>query len=211
MSENAPVMINEVLLHATVKWNTRMFAGICGLIGALTLLCMTYLSLFRGMPDPGHYLSLLGLFLPGYTVSAGGAWVGFLWGGLIGAVSGAMIYRIYARSIPQQVADYFAGNRSIHTLENVVLKLHGHSLGLALGSLAALGLLITTNWLVVRGTADESVHAALLSQYLPGYTVSTSGSILGAVEIFVIIYLFCVLLSVIYNGVVALRQNGAAS
>jgi hypothetical protein len=92
----------------------------------------------------------------------------------------------------------------------VVLKLYGHSLGLALGGIAALGLLITTNWLVVRGTADESIHARLLSHYLPGYSVSLSGSILGAAEIFVIAYVFCALLGVIYNRVVALRQKGAA-
>ena len=211
MSTNTSFQIDEVLLHATVKWNTRLFAGICGLIGAMGLLCMTYLSLYRGLPNPGHYLNLLGVFLPGYRVSPEGAWVGFFWGGVIGAVSGAVIYRIYARSIRQQVAEYFAGTRSREALEHAVMRLHGHSLGLALGSIAALGLLITTNWLVVRGTADESVHAALFAHYLPGYSVSASGSILGAVDVFVILYLFCVLVSAIYNRVVAMRTNGAAS
>jgi hypothetical protein len=211
MSQDAPGQIDEVLLHATIKWNTRLFAGICGLIGAFSLLGMTYISLYRGLPSPGHYLNLLGVFLPGYEVSPGGAWIGFLWGGLIGAVSGAVIYRIYARSIRQQVADYFAGGRSREDLENAVLRLNGHSLGLALGSIAALGLLITTNWLVVRGTAHESVRAALLSQYLPGYAVSASGSILGAVDVFIVTYLFCWLLGAIYNGVVEWRRKGHAA
>jgi len=211
MSEDVPAQINEVLLHASVKWNTRLLAGICGLMGAFTLMCVTYLSLYRGLPYPGYYLKLLGVFLPGYSVSPGGAWVGFLWGGLIGAVLGAVIYRIYARSIRKQVADYFAGNLSRDDLEHAVLRLHGHYLGLALGTIAALGLLITTNWLVVRGTADESVHAALLSQYLPGYAVSTSGSLIGAVDIFVVTYLFCVLLAVVYNRVTAFRKKRAAS
>jgi hypothetical protein len=210
VNEDVPVQIDEVLLNATVKWNTRLFAGICGLIGALTLLCATYISLYRGLPNPGHYLNLLGVFLPGYRVSVGGAWIGFLWGGLIGAVSGALMYRIYARSIRQQVADYLAGNRSREDLENSVLRLDGHSLGLALGGIAALGLLITTNWLVVRGTAEESVHAALLAQYLPGYAVSAAGSILGAVDVFIITYVFCVLLAVIYNGVAAWRRKRGA-
>lgn len=211
MRDNASVPIDEVLLHATVKWNTLLFAGICGLIGAVTLLSVTYLSLFRGLPSPGHYLNLLGVFLPGYRVSAEGAWVGFLWGGLLGAVSGALIYRIYARSIRQQVADYFAGSKSADDLEYAVLKLYGHSLGLALGALAALGLLITTNWLVLRGTADESFNAQLLSHYLPGYSVSFSGSLVGAAEILAVVYLFCLLLGAIYNRVVDLRQKGAAS
>jgi hypothetical protein len=79
-----------------------------------------------------------------------------------------------------------------------------------LGGIAALGLLITTNWLVVRGTAEESVHAALLAQYLPGYAVSAAGSILGAVDVFIITYVFCVLLAVIYNGVAAWRRKRGA-
>jgi hypothetical protein len=210
MKENTPVQIDEVLLHATVKWNTLLFAGVGAFMGSLTLLCATYLSLYRGLPNPGHYLNLLGVFLPGYRVSDEGAWIGFLWGGLLGAIFGAMIYRIYARSIRQQVLDYFAGDKSPLDLEYMVLRLHGPSLGLALGSIAALGLLITTNWLVFRGTADESVHAQLLSHYLPGYSVSLLGSIVGAIEIFVIVHLFCLLLAFIYNRIVALRQKSAA-
>ena len=212
MTENeSALVIDEGLLHATVKWNTLLFAGICGLSGALTLLCLTYLSLYRGLPDPGHYLNLLGVFLPGYRVSAGGALVGFLWGGLLGAVSGAVTYRVYSLSIRQQVADYFAGAKSSDDLEYVTMKIYGHPLGLALGAIAALGVLITTNWLVVRGAADESIHAELLSHYLLGYSVSASGSIFGAVGIFVITYLFCVVLGAIYNGVVAFRKIGTES
>lgn len=209
MSDHAPAPIDENLLRATVKLNTLLFAGVCGLMAGLTLLFATYLSLYRGSPSPGHLLNLLGVFLPGYRVSPGGAWVGLLWGGLLGAISGTLMYRIYARSIRQQVAEYFAGSRSGDDLEYAVLNLHGHSLGLAMGSIAALGLLITTNWLVIRGTAAESVHAALLSFYLPGYVVSTSGSLIGAVGIFVIAYLFCLLLGLIYNGVAALRRSRA--
>jgi hypothetical protein len=209
VDEDTRIRIDEVLLHATVKWNTLMFAGICGILGALTLLCATYLSLARGLPHPGHYLSLLGVFLPGYEVSPAGAWIGFLWGGVVGSVSGAIIYRIYARSIRKQVADYFAGSRTADDLEFAVLRLHGHYLGLALGGLIALGLFVTTNWLVMRGTADQSEHAMLLGQYLPGYTVSVAGSIIGAAEMLVIVYLFSRLLAAIYNGIAALRHKRA--
>src|SRR5262245_34302073 len=210
MKEDTSVEIDEVLLHATVKWNTLLFAAVGAFMGALTLLSMTYLSLLRGLPNPGHYLNLLGVFLPGYRVSPEGAWIGFLWGGLLGAVLGAMTYRIYARSIRRQVADYFAGKKSALELEYMTLELRGPSLGLALGAIAAVGLLATTNWLVLRGTADESVHAHLLSQYLPGYSVSVTGSIVGAIEIFIVVYLFCLLVAFVYNRVVAFRQRGPA-
>ncbi|MEO8159164.1 MAG: hypothetical protein ABI648_15310 [Betaproteobacteria bacterium] len=207
MTRNVPIPIDENLLRATVKLNTLLFAGVCALMVGLSLLCVTYLSLDRGLPDPRHFLNLLGVFLPAYSVSATGAWIGFFWGALLGGIAGAVIYRIYARSIRAQVAEYFAGTRSSYALEFAVVKIHGHFLGLALGGLAALGLLVTTNWLVIRGTADASVHAALLKNYFPGYSVSALGSILGAVDIFIVTYLGCLLLGAIYNRIVVLRQK----
>jgi hypothetical protein len=71
----------------------------------------------------------------------------------------------------------------------------------------SLGLFFSTAWLVVRGTAGESVHAALLSNYLPGYSVSILGGALGAIELFVVIFLTCLLLAAMYNKIVELRHE----
>jgi len=206
-----PAALDERLLHATIKLNTAMFAGVCAFIGGMTLLCVTYASLLRGLPNPGHYLGLLSVFLPGYSVSLEGAWVGLFWGAVLGAFLGAVMYRVYARSIRRQVLEYLAGRGAREDIEHAVLRLHGHSLGLALGTIMALGLLATTNWLVIRGTAAESPHAALLSQFLPGYTVSTVGSFIGALEVFGIAYLACLLFAAIHNAVVARRRARAAA
>lgn len=210
MSDSAPIELDEKLLHATIKLNTVLFAAVCGLMAGVSLLLITYISLNRGLPDPGHYLNLLGFFMPGYNVSVKGAWIGLLWGGVIGALAGAVTYRIYARGIRQQVLDYFAHNKSEHDLEYVVLRLHGHSLGLAIGGMVAIGLIATTNWLVLLGIADESVHAALLAQYLPGYSVSFGGSLVGALEVSIVAYLFCILLAAIYNLVHQVRRGDAS-
>ena len=208
--DEASARIDENLLRATIKLNTLLFAGVCGFIAAMTLLCITYLSLGRGLPTPGRYLGLLGVFLPGYSVSVEGAWIGLLWGAALGALFGAIMYRVYARGIRAQVAKYLAGRGTQDDIAHAVMRLHGHSLGVALGAVAAAGLLATTNWLVLRGTAAESFHAALLAQYLPGYSVSTAGSFIGAIEVFVIAYVSCLVLAAIHNRVVEwlLKRDG---
>jgi len=87
----------------------------------------------------------------------------------------------------------------------VTLRFDGNYLGLALGTIIAGGLFITTSWLVFRGTAEESVNAVLLSQYLPGYTVSMPGALIGAIELFCVVYMLCQLFSWIYNSVARFR------
>jgi len=197
--------INRRLLRAAIRLNTLLLTGVFACVGGLSLFMITYLSLYRGLPQPGHYLNLLGVFLPGYSVSHSGAWVGLFWGAVIGGLLAAMFYRIYARSIVAQIHEYRGKGRSRKGLLGVTLRFDGNYLGFAVGSVVALGLVITTNWLVFRGTADESIHAVLLAQYLPGYSISFLGSIIGAVELFATTYILSLLFSWIYNSVARVR------
>src|SRR5260370_18155794 len=89
-----------------------------------------------------------------------------------------------------------------------VLQISSHGLGIGLGASAALQLALATLWLVLRGTADESVHAKLLSYYLPGYTVTLQGSLLGGLELFLLVYLSSVLVGGTYNAVTRYRRKG---
>jgi hypothetical protein len=116
-----------------------------------------------------------------------------------------MFYRIYARSIASQVQDYLRSGSRRDDLMGVTLRFDGNYLGLALGTIVAGGLFATSAWLVFRGTAEESVHAILLAQYLPGYSVSLAGGLLGAVELFCVVYMLCQLFSWIYNTVARYR------
>ena len=202
------VPLNRELLDAAVRVNTWLLAGVFACVGGLAIFFATYLSLYRGLPKPGYYLNLLGIFMPGYEVSHSGAWIGLFWGAIIGALLAAMFYRIYARSIESQVCDYLASGSKDEDLLGITLYFDGNYLGLALGSIVALGLFVTTSWLVLRGTAGESMHALLLTNYLPGYSVSYTGGIIGAVESFVMTYLVCRLFSWLYNRVAALRNGG---
>ena len=200
-----PAPLNENLLSAAVRLNTLLLAAVFGSVSGLAMFVLTYLSLYRGLPKPGQFLNLLGVFLPGYSVSHAGAWIGLFWGALIGALLAAMFYRIYARSIASQVQDYLRSGGSKDDLMGVTLRFDGNYLGLALGTIIAGGLFVTTGWLVFRGTADESVHAILLAQYLPGYSVSIPGALLGAVELFGVMYMLSQLFSWIYNTVARYR------
>ncbi len=199
------MQLNEKLLRAAVSLNTLLLAAVFGSVSGLAMFTMTYLSLYRGLPEPGQFLNLLGVFLPGYSVSHAGAWIGLFWGAVIGALLAAMFYRIYARSIASQVRDSLRSGSGKDDLMSVTLRFDGNYLGLALGSIIAGGLFVTTGWLVFRGTAEESIHAILLSQYLPGYTVSISGGLLGAIELFGAVFIICHLFSSIYNQVALIR------
>lgn len=197
--------INKRLLRAAIRLNTLLLAGVFACVGGLSLFTITYLSLYRGLPQPGHYLNLLGVFLPGYSVSHTGAWIGLLWGALLGGLLAAMFYRIYARSIISQIHEYVNKGSPRRGLLGATLRFDGNYLGFSLGAVVALGLIVTTNWLVFRGTAAESMHAALLAHYLPGYSLSVQGSIIGAVELFAVTYTLCVLFSWIYNNIARMR------
>jgi hypothetical protein len=201
--------INQQLLRAAIKLNTWLLALVFGSAGGLLLFLVTYMSLYRGLPQPGQYLNLLGVFLPGYSVSHAGAWAGLFWGAVIGAVVAVIFYRIYARSIESQVQEHIYEDRKDSDLLGITLRLDGNYLGLALGAMVAAGLLVTTNWLVFRGTAAESMHAILLANYLPGYTVSFSGGLIGALELFAFVYLVCQLFSWLYNSIASLRGRQA--
>jgi len=200
---------NSELLRAAVKMNTLLLALVFGCMCGIGLYAITYMSLLRGLPNPGAYLNLLGVFLPGYSVSHAGAFIGLLWGAVIGAVLAAIFYRIYARGIPRLVQEYISDGSVGEDMLSKSLRLGGHALGLAIGVVLAGGLIITTNLLVFRGTADESIHAQLLVNFLPGYSVSTVGSLIGAIELFFIAYLLSRLFSWIYNSVVNYRSKSA--
>jgi hypothetical protein len=197
--------LNSDLLRAAVRLNTWLLASVFGCFSGVLMFTITYMSMYRGMPDTGQYLNLLGVFLPGYSVSHTGAWIGMFWGALIGALLAAMFYRIYARSIPSQVEECIRHGHKQDDLLDVTLRFDGNYLGIALGAIMACGLIVSTSLLVVRGTADESMHAWLLGQFLPGYTVTIPGSFIGALELFVVFYVISLLFSWIYNSVSRMR------
>ncbi len=202
-------MLNEAelkLLKTAIRMNMIMMGIAFGLLGGSILWLSTVILLLRGGYYVGAHLSLLSVFLPGYSVTWGGAWIGLVWGLFFGGLSGAILYWSYASTLRERLGSRLLNARdATNELTPPTFLMSGNALGIALGVLIALQLFLTTNWLVVRGTAAQSPNAALLGQYLPGYTVSFAGSLIGAAELFAVAFVLSHVLAAIYNFVARAR------
>ena len=202
--------IDENLLSAAIRFNAIVLGIVCGLLAALTVYVTTNVSLALWGENAGGYLGLLSVFLPGYSPTTPlGALLGAFWAFVFAGAGGSFTYWWYGRLLGKKIAEGVnaADEGSNPILKPAMLKLFGVPLGIAIGSAIGGALFLSTSWLVVRGTADSSINAALLANYLPGYTVSIVGGLIGAMELFFIVFVNCVALAFIYNKVVDLRQK----
>lgn len=74
--------------------------------------------------------------------------------------------------------------------------------GVAVGSVAALGLLVATLVLVVKGGEVVGPHLGLVGQYVPGYSVTWPGAVVGAAYAFVLGFGFGWAFAVLRNAAV---------
>lgn len=91
-------------------------------------------------------------------------------------------------------------------LQHAMLRLNGRAWGIAVGLLFGVGLFVATNVLVMKGGPQVGPHLSLLGVYLPGYSVTFIGSLIGFVYMFVIGYAVGRLVGMVYN-----RMIGAPS
>jgi hypothetical protein len=195
------------LLRATMRVNTLIFGAIFGLLAGLVLFVVALAATAAGAGHAPLAVTLLGVFLPGYGPGWLGALAGLVWGIVVGGAIAACVYWINCGAALTRVDQLVALEPRGDDFPAAKLRLHGHWLGLAVGTIGALGLVVTTNWLVLRGTAGESVHARLLAQFLPGYDVDPRGSIVGAAELFALLYVSSVVLAYLYNRIVDARHR----
>lgn len=81
--------------RAVARIKAAVLGLVFGVIVGTGLFAMTAILLIENGPNTGQHLRLLGHFFPGYTVTWPGAFVGFGWGFLAGAVAGWVIATIY--------------------------------------------------------------------------------------------------------------------
>ncbi len=87
-------------------------------------------------------------------------------------------------------------------LNAALVRLNARAWGIATGLLLGGGLFVATNVLVLKGGPDVGAHLQLLRVFLPGYSVTFLGSLVGFVYLFVIGYVLGRFVGLVYNKMV---------
>ncbi len=96
----AAVVEQRMLVRAFAHLDKVALGGAFGIVSGALVWIATVVLLLRGGPNMGYHLSRLGHFLPGYSVSWGGAFLGLLEGAVIGFAVGfvfAGFWNLYHR------------------------------------------------------------------------------------------------------------------
>jgi hypothetical protein len=72
-------------------------AVVFGMVGGTALFVATVWLVIRGGPNVGEHLGLLRYYFPGFTVTWPGAFLGFFYGMLAGALAGGSVAWVYNR------------------------------------------------------------------------------------------------------------------
>ena len=83
------------LRAAVARLRAGVMAVVFGMTGGALLFLATVWLVIRGGPNVGKHLRLLSNYFPGYTVTWGGAVMGFLYGAAVGAVVGWLVAWVY--------------------------------------------------------------------------------------------------------------------
>ena len=89
----------QALENAIRRLNARAWGWAFGLLHGGGLFLATVFLLIKGGEDVGTHLNLLGIFLPGYTVTWFGAFLGFVYMFVIGYAIGRLIGTVYNKLV----------------------------------------------------------------------------------------------------------------
>lgn len=182
------------LQHELIRINARAWGVSFGLLSGLGILIATNVLVLKGGENVGHHLGRLGNVLPGYDVTFQGSLIGFVYLFVVGYALGRLLSP--KRPVPTAEARELLASR--HP------PIHGHVWGLALGVMAGGGLGALTAGLVVRGGDNVGELLGRLAIFLPGYTVTWPGALVGTLYLLVIGYAIGRVVAGLYNRTVAL-------
>ena len=172
---------SERLVRTLARANAIYTGIVVGLVLGLTLWLATAFLVVEAKEPLGPNLGLLGNYLPGYTVSWGGAFVGAFWLALFAFLVTLPAAWLYFVAAFHHVEDVPEPAEQMSEVPLTVARIRVPGLAAAAGILCGGALFLATLVLVMRDGAEPSTgyHLGLLSNYLPGYTVTFGGAFLG--------------------------------
>ena len=93
-------------------------------------------------------------------------------------------------------------------ISKAIARLRAGVLAIVCGLMTGAMLLLATVWLILRGGDEVGPHLGLLSNYLPGYSVTWIGAALGFLYGLILGGAAGWLMAWIYNRIVSLRHSG---
>lgn len=93
-------------------------------------------------------------------------------------------------------------------LSRMIIAIQAGVLALVCAVVGGLALFLMTVWLVIKGGPRVGQHLSLLGQYLIGYSVTWTGSVVGLVYGALIGGIGGWMIAKIYNGIARLRNSG---
>jgi hypothetical protein len=85
----------RMVQRETIKLNAQAWGVSFGLLCGLSLFVATLVLVLKGGARVGQHLGLLSVYLPGYRVTLGGAFIGFIYLFVIGYALGRVIGLVY--------------------------------------------------------------------------------------------------------------------
>jgi hypothetical protein len=87
--------VEDEITRTLARLNGQAWGIAIGFVLGLMLLVATLVLVAKGGPVVGPHLALLGIFLPGYSVSVVGAVIGFVYAFVIGYAVGRVVGVVY--------------------------------------------------------------------------------------------------------------------
>lgn len=101
MADPIPQEEFQQIRKSLVRFSEQGWGLAFGTLAAVGLFVATLWLVIRGGVNVGEHLNLLGVYLPGYSVSVGGAFIGFVYAFVIGYGAGRTIATVYNRVLPR--------------------------------------------------------------------------------------------------------------
>lgn len=178
--------------HELIRISGRAWGVAVGLVSGLAILIATNLLILKGGDAVGTHLGRLSVVLPGYDVSVLGSVIGFVYFFVAGYGLGRVLSP--RRSVPR--SEFERRTSARHP------QLSSHAWGSAFACLLGLTLFAVTNALLLLGGDEVGPLLSRLNTYLPGYSVTFVGSLVGLLWLAVIGYALGRTIAALYNRMV---------